>query len=444
MNKFIQYKSKVASRYIPVEPVQITQKIMESEYYLASIKLDGHLTFLSVKNGEAQLFDRSGKPLHIPNILTLASSLKDNIILAGELCCFKNDVSTSHMAVSAALDEANHHDLRFAAFDIVEYNDLKNDLDPRETSAQLEALLTGFKEIFPVKQTLHTSRKELHDFYQTAKQDGAEGIIVRIPNGITYKVKEKLSLDLVVLGYAESVGDRQGWLRELLLGFALDDTTFQVVTKCGSGFSDQERKELPVRLSKLSVQSEYTQVSGAKTAFIFIKPEIVVEISCLDLINETSIGAIKKTSLIFDDAGYSLHEMNSTLSIISPNFIRIRTDKQANALDAGVRQAYDLVPPIEREEKTSPEIDSQITFREVYIKRAPSGAAIRKFIGLKTNKEDSGLYAPYLVVYTDYSPSRKTPLEQELYLCAHEVEMMEKLNNLKEENIKKGWEVFTT
>jgi hypothetical protein len=60
------YKSKIDSRYVPVDPEQIGMKIAESDYYLMSIKHDGHLGLLTVKNGKASLYDRNGDELAIP------------------------------------------------------------------------------------------------------------------------------------------------------------------------------------------------------------------------------------------------------------------------------------------------------------------------------------------------------------------------------------------
>jgi hypothetical protein len=45
-------------------------------------------------------------------------------------------------------------------------------------------------------------------------------------------------------------------------------------------------------------------------------------------------------------------------------------------------------------------------------------------------------------VYTDFSAGRKSPLEQEIYLCQTENEATQKVADLKEENIKKGWAPF--
>ena len=101
------------------------------------------------------------------------------------------------------------------------------------------------KVVFAIEQHHFESRKDLTAFFKKTTEQKAEGMIVKVPNGITYKVKQTHQLDLVVLGYAESTGDREGWLRELLLGFAIGKNQYQIVTKCGGGFSDSDRQELP-------------------------------------------------------------------------------------------------------------------------------------------------------------------------------------------------------
>jgi hypothetical protein len=50
------------------------------------------------------------------------------------------------------------------------------------------------------------------------------------------------------------------------------------------------------------------------------------------------------------------------------------------------------------------------------------------------------MYAPFNVIYSDFSAGRKTPLEQEIFLCSTEKEVSAKIAELKEENIKKGWD----
>jgi ATP-dependent DNA ligase len=389
MTTITTYKSKIASRYIPVDAEQIGLKIAESEYYMASIKHDGHLAFLSVKKGKAKLFDRNGNELNVPNITKAAASIKDDVVLAGELCCFEKDIPTSHREVNVAIAKPDAADMRFGAFDILEHQVEAIDTAPKEKAEQLKKLLAKGKEVFAIEQQVYESRKDLIAFFKSATEHKAEGIVVKVPSGITYKVKQVHHLDLVVLGYAESTGDREGFLRELLLGFAMGKNQYQIVSKCGGGFNEKDRQELPKKLEKLSSESEYTEVSGAKTAFIFVKPEMVVEISCLDLINENSDGAIRKALLTFDTKkGYTYEGNENTLSIISPNFVRVRDDKKANEKDAGTAQAYELLQPLEKSATAESGKESEIILREIFTKSGKGNTAVRKFVGLKTKKSN--------------------------------------------------------
>ena len=377
----------------------------------------------------------------MPSITLAGSKIKKDCVLVGELCCFIENKSASHREVNAALSNPDNHDLRFAAFDLLELNGVIVEEAPIEKNTIITDLCKS-KEIFSIEQHFFESRKELIEFYKSLNNE-IEGMIVKASNNIIYKVKEIIHLDLVVLGYAETNNEKETWLRELLLGFCLGNNEFQLISKCGGGFSEKERKDILNQLSEISTETEYTEVSGAKTAFIMVKPEVVVEISCLDLINENSDGTIKKAKLKFDSKrGYLFASKEPALSIISPNFTRIRTDKKVNEIDCGTKQAYSIRQPLQSVTKSNNENLSEIISREVYSKSGKGGTAIRKFIGLKTNKENTGEFSPYVVVFTDYSFGRKEPLEQELFICQNEKELKSKIEELKIENIKKGWEAI--
>jgi ATP-dependent DNA ligase len=439
MSHILTYQSWTASRYIPVDAAQVGLRIAESAYYLASIKHDGHLAFLEVRGGTVRLLDRNGDALDVPGIRGAAAALREDVLLAGELCCFLADRPTTHREVSAALARPAEHDLRFGAFDILEHGGKPVEAEPRAKADLLRQLLPA-GPVYAIEQRMVESRRDLIAFQQEAAAAGAEGIVVRSASGLVYKVKQVHHLDLVVLGYAESTGDRQGWLRDLLLGFALGEDRYQVVGKCGGGFSDQERQDLPARLAAMAVPSAYTEVSGARTAFTLVRPELVVEVSCLDLINTTASGPITKACLAYTEAaGYALQGNAPTLSIISPNFVRLRADKRADPHDAGTAQAYSLVEPARSAATVSDLRPSEVLLREVYTKGGKGGTAVRKFVGLRTHKEAGGAYPPYLVVFTDYSAGRKTPLEQELFLCTTEDALHARVEALRTEHIKKGW-----
>ena len=431
-----QYKTKIASRYIPVDPEEIGLKIMESEFYFTSIKLDGYFAALEIKNGKATLYDRNGNSKEIKAITNAANSIKDDVILAGEICLFKNGKSSNNREVAAALDEPEKHDIRFGVFDIISYEGQEPTFDTKEKIELIKKLATS-SEVFAIEQTLMESRKDIIAFYKdiAGKEEGA---VVRSADGIIYKIKPSITLDLVVLGYALNSG-KDEILRELLLGVVKEKDEFQIITKCGNGFSEKDRIDFVKKLNPLTVASEFTEVSGAKTAFVMVEPSLIAEVSCLDVISETTKGTIRKSVLNYTKKeGYNLKEQAATISCISPVFERFRDDKKVSSDDAGENQFNFLIDQTTKDE-TADLKPSEIKLREVYTKSGKGGTAVRKFLGIQTHKEKTGLYSPFIVLYTDFSAGRKTPLEQDIFLCATSEDMEKKMAQLVDENIKKGW-----
>ena len=440
MDLIKKYKDKIASRYIPIAADAIGMKTIESDYYYCSIKHDGYFGVLVITNGAAQLYNKSGKLLACPSITSSAIGLK-NAILAGEICVFKDNKSTSHAEVAKAIANPEKQDLRFGVFDILELEGNPPKTDLKEKIKLMEDLFKEPGAVFCIEQNYFESRKDVVTFYESVAND-YEGVVVKSANGIINKIKKTTTLDLVVLGYAETNDTENNTLRELLLGVILDDGNYQILTKCGTGFKDAERKSIVQTLQKAIVPSEFTEVSGAKTAFVMVKPEMVVEISCLDLNSTTTNGSIRKPVLNFStDKGYTIINQANTLSCFAPVFIKIRDDKQANTKDAGALQAYAIVAPEEETSGAESGVLSEILLREVYCKEGKTATAVRKIIGIKTNKENTGLYAPYMVVYTDFSADRSSPLDQDVFLNYSEEEMKSTFETVKVENIKKGWEL---
>ncbi len=436
---FIDYKTKVASKYLPVEPEFILNKIIEAEYYFASIKYDGFFAILEVKDGNCFLYDRNGNQKEIISIKSAASTIGVNVIFAGEICLFKNGRSTNNREVAAALDEPEKYDIRFGVFDIISYKGEDPPSELKEKMALINQLAQSI-EVFTIEQRLFESRKDIVSFYKNIA-NVEEGAVVRSSNGHIYKIKPSVSLDLVVLGYALKPGEDE-LLRELLLGVITDSGDFLIVAKCSNGFSEDERKEYAEKLKPLAVKSEYTEVSGAKTAFIMVEPTFVIELSCLDIISENNKGQIRKSILGYSkNEGYITKEYGESISCISPVFVRFRDDKQAVSTDVGEHSLSFFIDKSRVDQNLLNENQpSSVLFREVYAKSGKGGTAIRKFLGIQTNKELTGQYPPFLILYTDFSAGRKTPMEQDIYLCSTTKEMESKLAALLEENIKKGWE----
>ena len=117
--------------------------------------------------------------------------------------------------------------------------------------------------------------------------------------GPVFKVKPTLNFDFVALGYVMGFSDDYTLLKEILFGVSLSEKDYLVIGKVSSGFSVDDRKNLVKKFDKIHTESNIMEVSGSKLPFTMIKPEFVIEIDALDIINSNSSGLIKKSILSF-------------------------------------------------------------------------------------------------------------------------------------------------
>ena len=81
---------------------------------------------------------------------------------------------------------------------------------------------------------------------------------------------------------------------------------------------------------------------------------------------------------------------------------------------------------------------SEVIRRQVWSKEGSGKVDVRKLLIWKTNKESAG-YSAYVVHWTDYSSTRKSPLDREVRLAPNEKEAVKIAEAMIAENIKKGW-----
>ena len=107
------------------------------------------------------------------------------------------------------------------------------------------------------------------------------------------------------------------------------------------------------------------------------------------------------------------------VSIISPQFIRIRDDKEAAVEDVNIRQIADLVkiPDVTKPAQEVQQQPSELLKRSVYTKTMKGNKMVRKLLMWKTNKEQDELYPAYIVYLTDFSPNRENPLERDIKIA---------------------------
>ncbi|MFQ6080854.1 MAG: ATP-dependent DNA ligase [Candidatus Bathyarchaeia archaeon] len=178
---------------------------------------------------------------------------------------------------------------------------------------------------------------ELEQFFERAIESGCEGVICKsitedavyqagargwlwIKYKRDYKSAMTDTVDLVVVGAFHGRGKRAGTYGALLLAaYDPDEDTFKTVTKCGTGFTDEDLGKLPKMMEKHRIPHRHPRVSSTLEADVWFEPNVVVEV----------IGAEITLSPIHTCAMNVIRE-GSGLAIRFPRFTgNYRLDKSA-------------------------------------------------------------------------------------------------------------------
>ncbi len=447
IKKAIDYKRKIASRYIAIDAEHITSKLAHFNQFLVSVKYDGHFYAMIYEDKNAVFINRNGKildriHLHEEMETLLESKGIDKLFIAGELY-LDSDERTRMFNVSTALANGGKG-LKYAAFDLIE---LGNESFFDNTVFDKYDKL---KDIFPTEGIVHIvthftteNKKDIEEYFKEKVEIGKqEGLVVKNEGFAIYKIKPKFTFDAVIIGFARSDGDRSDMLRDFLLAFMKEDGSYQIFAHLSHGFNEDQRRELLKEYSKKVVKSNYLEVARNRLGFQMIKPETVVEFSCIDVINQNSKGNIQKMNLSYDEKkGWTGNYHQPSVSVTIPLFIRFRDDKQAKIEDVSFKQvtqvmAFDDIETIDLDNLPH----SVILNRDVYTKESRGAKMIRKFVLLKTNKEELGNYPAFVFHYTDFSSGRKDPLKKEVKVTNNKEQADSLYGEAIEKNIKKGWE----
>lgn len=236
-------------------------------------------------------------------------------------------------------------------------------------------------------------------------------------------------------------------LHEVLVAARRADGAYHVLGRVGGGFTKDNRREMLSDLKDKVVASEYIEVNSDHVAYQMVKPEWVGEISCLELISVNTRGGSVSRMVIDCDktVGFTPIRRMPLATMISPQWVRLRHDKTIDPTLVSISQISDRieVEMADADAKTYQLPASEIIQREVFTKVQKGSTMVRKFVLIKTNKENSGEDFPaFAMHYTDFSPNRKAPLARDLLVSNCEEQIHEMYAALKEKNIKKGWEAL--
>ncbi len=447
-----EYKRELSAKMHAVSAQDIA-RIHAARGYLATRKYDGEFSLIffdgkkliSVNPGGTV---RIGLPAFAEAEKLLKAAKVGSCILAGEIYLQAENYKglRIHKVVGILRSPDSVDDMKrlgLAIFDVVEF-DGKAPENLKTAFSLLDKWFGKGKLVHPVE---HVPTKKTDDIMVLLAdwviEKGSEGIVLQHDTASWYKIKLRHTLDVAVIGYSEGSDERKGLLHDLLVAVKRNDGTFQELTRVGGGFTDEDRKTIAAEMKRRVAPSDYVAVNNDYVAYEMIKPGPVIEISCLDLLTESSRGGpINRMVLKWDGKRYSALSRMPLVSVISPQYIRTRDDKDALDDDVGIRQLTELAPVTLTEEAVEDVAGEPSTLleREVYTKEMKGNTMVRKLLLWKTNKEKRGDFPAFVVYLTDFSPNRKTPLERDIRVASTEAAARKHFKRMAEENFIGGWE----
>ena len=440
----IRYKKEIANRFVAVDGAKIKQMIGGSRFCVTR-KIDGHLQVVFFRDGKCTMLNAQGKQKadSLKCLDVFVDSLKDAgvksaAVAAGLYYPAESGRPRCSDVLSALADSGKKELLRLATFDIIELDGTP--WKPEHYADTHNKLCTLFKDdmVRPVQMRNASSADEVREIYdEWVVGEGAEGLVIHSESHIVWKVKPRHSIDAAAIGYTTS--DRG--MRDLMLAVRRKDGLFQMFTVGSNGFTEENRQKIVDRLSKLHVESEYVLSDSRGIAYQMIRPELVFEVSVLELVARGNDEKVKMNPLLrYDESKGWLMEGNTPgVKALSVTIERERTDKSTDETDIRVSQLTDICPFEEEEAQVKGE-PSTLLERRVFKKETGGKVMLHKFLLWKTNKEQTGRYPAYVFFHTDYSSGRKETIKRDMAYSSDEAQIREIFAAEIAANVKKGWE----
>lgn len=451
--RIARYRREVAKRYRVINPDLIGKLLPEGSFTI-STKLDGELWFLLKRGDDVVLASYNGRMLQGTSLVREAAvKLKGSadLIVAGELVAIPEEGRPRVQHVAAALGAgALEPTLRFFPFDLVEEGGVDGHATSyKERHAKLTRLFGEPKDdarVAAVTTALGDSAAVTSYFRAWVQSQLFEGLVVRAESGITFKIKPTFTVDAVIVAYGDrrTVGAAGSApiteMRELTLALLNDDGTFQIIGPVGGGFDLEQRVAWRERLSKIEAPSSFRMANREGTLCRFVRPEVVVEVKCSDLIEtDTNDAPVARMALRWDPkTGYSPVADARVPALLFPVFLRERTDKRVDLGSIGLEQLTSRLPvdmgASDRRIRTLAE--SAIVRRGVWTK---AGGAVRKYVIIETKKSRADGYAPFVVYFTDFATGRAEPLKTSVRVASTLAGAEAHVAAWTTENVKRGW-----
>ncbi len=298
---------------------------------VAEYKYDGERIQAHKKGDEVTLFSRRLENIssQYPDVLGLVRQhvKARDAVLEGE--CVAVDLDTGEMRpfqelmhrrrkyeISQAIED---YPVSWFMFDAlyVDGRDLTLKQYPIRRKA-LENVVEESERVKLAKSLIVSNPQELEKFFFKAIEEGCEGLVCKsiAENSVyqagargwmwikykrDYKSEMTDTVDLVVVGAFYGRGKRAGAYGALLLAsYNSNADTFETVTKCGTGFTDEDLAKQLELLKKHIIGHRHSRVQSLLEADIWFEPAVVLEILGAEItlspIHTCSMNSVRKGS----------------------------------------------------------------------------------------------------------------------------------------------------
>jgi DNA ligase-1 len=190
----------------------------------------------------------------------------------------------------------------------------------------LEKILKPTDKIMIVEQEITEDKEEIQKFMSKALAMGHEGLLAKDLNAnyragrrefVWLKLKPVLeTLDLVVVGGLYGKGKRAGSFGSYILAARDEETEkFKTITKCGSGYTDEDLEELTKIFKKIQIKKPHEDVDIKIDCDAYFEPKVVFE-------------------MVYEEIQVSPEEKHTSgLSLRFPRYIKIREDRRPEEIN---------------------------------------------------------------------------------------------------------------
>jgi DNA ligase-1 len=275
----------------------------------AEFKYDGERVQVHKRDNDVILFSRRLENItsQYPDVVVLVKEFIKARDVIVETECVAIDLETGELrpfqelmhrrrkhGVSKAIAE---YPVSMFVFDALFVDGDDYTLKPYETRhRKLEEIVVASDQVHCAESVIVNNVADLERFFEGAVEAGCEGLICKslsedsvyqagargwmwIKYKRDYKSEMTDTVDLTVVGAFHGRGKRAGTYGALLLAaYNPKKDMFETVTKCGTGFTDDDLEKLPRMMKEHQIRNKSPRIESTLEADIWFEPYVVLEV----------------------------------------------------------------------------------------------------------------------------------------------------------------------